>query len=507
MNPVETIISSLSILPPMLVPGYQREAEMRYFPIFVDLRERPCLLVGGGEVALRKARLLLGAGARLSVCAPWLHREFADLDYPGQITHLRTEFEPGMLTGHSLVVAATDDPAINACVSKSAQTAGILVNVVDDPVQCSFITPAIVDRSPVIVAISSGGTAPVLARRIRGWLESRLPRRLGELARLAGELRTQAKFRLGSLRARRRLWEHLLEGEFARLVLAGGDKKGAIEQFHRELDAAAAAGLSKQGRVSIVGAGPGDPALLTIRALQLLNEADVILHDRLVSPEILDLARRDAERVPVGKAPGGPATSQQEIHRQMIELASAGQHVVRLKGGDPFVFGRGGEEVLALREAGIAHEIIPGITAALGCAAATALPLTHRGSARALTLLTAHDDATVDAIDWRGLSRPGQTLVFYMGLGRAGRIQARLLQHGKSASTPVAIIQDGTTPGQKTVTGELGELSTLIESHHIGAPALIVVGETAALATGKASAGDKQTATDNDIWSQLALAG
>jgi len=482
---------------------------MRYFPIFVDLSQRPCLLVGGGEVALRKARLLVDAGARLSVCAPRLHTDFASLGHPEQVNHLAQAFEPRMLGGHYLVIAATDDPATNAFVSRAAEAAGILVNVVDDPAHCSFITPAIVDRSPVIVAISSGGTAPVLARRIRGWLESRLPHRLGDLARLAGELRAQAKSRLSSLVERRRLWERLLGGEFARLVLSGGDTRDARALFSDELDAATQLRPQTQpvGHVSIVGAGPGDPALLTIRALQLLNEADVILHDRLVSPAIMSLARRDAELIPVGKAPGEPSTSQQDIHRLMVGLAGEGRHVVRLKGGDPFIFGRGGEEVIALREAGIAHEVVPGITAALGCAAATALPLTQRGSASALTLLTAHDDSTIDAMDWPSLSRSGQTLVFYMGLGRAARIQTRLLQHGRSDSTPVAIIQDGTTPDQKAVGGELRELSSLADRHGISTPALIVVGETAALASLGQSAGSKEAGTRAGIWSNLALAG
>ncbi len=491
----------------MLVPGYRNGAKMRYFPIFVDLRQRSCLLVGGGEVALRKARLLVDAGARLSVCAPRLHPDFAGIGQPQQVNHLAEAFEPRMLAGHYLVIAATDDPATNAFVSRAAEAAGILVNVVDDPAHCSFITPAIVDRSPLIVAISTGGTAPVLARRIRGWLESRLPGRLGTLARLAGELRAQVKSRLASLNERRRLWEQLLGGEFAHLVLSGSDERDARALFDDTLDAATRSQGRDSGHVSIVGAGPGDPGLLTIRALQLLNDADVILHDRLVSPAILSRARRDAELIPVGKAPGQPGTSQQEIHRMMIGLAGEGRHVVRLKGGDPFIFGRGGEEVIALRQAGIAHEVVPGITAALGCAAATALPLTQRGSARALTLLTAHDDETIDTMDWPGLSRSGQTLVFYMGLGRAARIQARLLQHGRSGSTPVAIIQDGTTPDQKAIGGELRELSSLADHHGISTPALIVVGETAALASLKQSAGSEETETRAGIWSNLALAG
>jgi len=477
---------------------------MRHFPIFVDLQQRPCLIVGGGEVALRKARLLLAAGAPLTVCAPRLQPQLAKLAESGGIRHQPRVFAPDMLPGHYLVIAATDSVETNEQVFRAAEAAGILVNVVDDPGRCSFITPAIVDRSPVIVAISSGGTAPVLARRIRGWLESRLPHRLGALAQAAGELRTRVKTRLSSLAARRRLWERLFEGEFARVILAGGEQDRAQRVFEQALVSAQQPDTPQRGGVSIVGAGPGDPSLLTIRALQLLNEADVVLHDRLVSRDILELARRDADSIPVGKAPGRPGTSQDEIHRLMIELARSGKSVVRLKGGDPFIFGRGGEELLALREADIPCELVPGITAALGCAAATGLPLTHRGVARSLTLITAHDKETLDAMDWPSLGRPRQTLVFYMGLGRAAIIQSRLLRHGRSPATPVAIIQDGTTQGQKAVGGTLQELSSLVDDHQIRAPALIVVGETAGLGSLRDGAA---AGIEERIWSSLALAG
>lgn len=477
---------------------------MRHFPIFVDLQQRPCLIIGGGEVALRKARLLLAAGARLTVCAPRFHPQIAELAEFGGIRHEPRGFDPDMLPGHYLVIAATDSVETNEQVFRAAEAAGILVNVVDDPGRCTFITPAIVDRSPVVVAISSGGTAPVLARRIRGWLESRLPHRLGVLAQAAGALRTRVKTRLGSLAARRRLWERLFEGEFARVILAGGDQDRAQRVFEQALVSAQKPDKPQRGGVAIVGAGPGDPSLLTIRALQLLNEADVVLHDRLVSRDILELARRDADLVPVGKAPGRPSTSQDEIHRQMIGLAQSGKSVVRLKGGDPFIFGRGGEELLALREADIPCELVPGITAALGCAAATGLPLTHRGVARALTLITAHDVETLDAMDWPALARPRQTLVFYMGLGRAAVIRSRLLRHGRSPATPIAIIQDGTTRGQKAVGGTLHELPSLVDEHQIRAPALIVVGETAGLASLRDGAAVE---IKERIWSSLALAG
>jgi uroporphyrin-III C-methyltransferase / precorrin-2 dehydrogenase / sirohydrochlorin ferrochelatase len=454
------------------------EHSMRYFPLFADLHDRPCLVVGGGEVALRKVRLLLSAGANVTVNAPRLHETLADWVREGRIAHVAGAFHPGLLPGHWLAIAATDDRAVNREVWAEGARRGMLVNSVDDPEASSFIVPAIVDRSPLVVAISSGGAAPVLARRLRQWLETALPRKLGALARLAGEMREKVKGRLDPA-ARRGFWESQFTGRFASLALAGRERD-ARRAFHLALERAAA-GPAPQGRISLVGAGPGDPSLLTLRALQRLGEADVVLHDRLVPAAILALARRDADLISVGKHAGG-GCAQEDIHALMIRHAAKGRRVVRLKGGDPFIFGRGGEELAAAREAGISCEVVPGITAALGCAAATGLPLTLRHAAHALTLITAQGGEDLDTLDWPGLGAARHTVAIYMGAGRAAAIRDRLVAHGRDPATPVALIQDGTLPTQRLASGTLAELPELMDRHAISAPALIIVGETAALA-------------------------
>jgi uroporphyrin-III C-methyltransferase / precorrin-2 dehydrogenase / sirohydrochlorin ferrochelatase len=477
---------------------------MQYFPLFADLRGRPCLVVGGGEVALRKVRLLLEAGAAVTVNAPDLHPVLSEWRQAGRLSHEPGGFRPELLAGRVLAIAATDERAINRQVWAEGERRGVLVNSVDDPEASSFIVPAIVDRSPLIVAISSGGAAPVLARRLRQWLETVLPRGLGALARLAGELRPKVKGRLPAA-ARRGFWESQLAGRFARHALAGQERE-ARKAFHLELEQAAAA-PRPQGWISLVGAGPGDPGLLTLKALQRLGEADVVLHDRLVSSGILELARRDAELVAVGKHAGG-GCSQDEIHAQMIRHARGGRRVVRLKGGDPFIFGRGGEELAAVRAAGIPCEVVPGITAALGCAAATGLPLTLRHTARAMTLITAQGGDDIDTLDWPGLGAARHTIAIYMGAGRAESIRDRLIEHGRAPGTPVAVIQDGTTGAQRLAKGILAELPELIARRGMRAPALIVIGETAALAAGNPGmAASLPASIYNAPWRDVALAG
>jgi uroporphyrin-III C-methyltransferase / precorrin-2 dehydrogenase / sirohydrochlorin ferrochelatase len=476
---------------------------MDYFPLFADLRGRSCLVVGGGAIALRKVRLLQEAGADITVNAPALHPELAEWHRAGRIRHVPGCFREALLDGHWLAIAATGEREVNRAVRAAGDARRMLVNSVDDPAASSFIVPAIVDRSPLVVAISSGGAAPVLARRLRQWLETVLPNQLGRLAKLAGELRAKVKRRLPAA-ARRGFWEAQFAGHFGRLALSG-DEPAARRAFHLALEREAAAPAAV-GRISLVGAGPGDPGLLTLKALQRLGEADVVLHDRLVSPAVLAYARRDAELVPVGKHAGG-GCSQAAIEALMLRHALAGQRVVRLKGGDPFVFGRGGEELAAARAAQVPCEVVPGITAALGCAAATGLPLTLRRVARAVTLMTAQGDDEFDALDWSGLGSAGHTLAIYMGVGRAGAIGERLMAHGRNPDTPVAVIQDGTTGGQRLVTGRLEELPALIEQHGIEAPALIVVGETAAFATAPELLDALWPASADARWPTIALAG
>jgi uroporphyrin-III C-methyltransferase / precorrin-2 dehydrogenase / sirohydrochlorin ferrochelatase len=455
---------------------------MDYLPIFLRLHDWPCLIVGGGVTASRKYRLLAAAGARVTIVAPALVSELASAAREQALMHVAEEFKPAHLDGQRLVIAATSDPSLNRWVAAFADGRGILCNVVDDADACRFIMPAIVDRSPVMVAISSGGTAPVLVRRLREQLEALLPARLGALAALAGRWRARVTARLGGSRSRREFWERVFSGPVANEALAG--KAAAAEEVLAQSLSAAARGrdVPAVGVAWLVGAGPGDPGLLTLRALQLAQQADVVLYDRLVSPQVLDLTRRDAERIPVGKSAGGPCMRQEEISELMVRLVRQGLKVCRLKGGDPFIFGRGGEEAEALADAGLPFEVVPGITAAAACGAYAGIPLTHRDHSQSVVIITAHGKESIDRLDWPSLARDRQTLAFYMGVGRLAAIRARLLEHGRGASTPVALVENGSTPQQRVIRGTLAELAELAERYSVRAPAVLFVGEVAALA-------------------------
>ena len=460
---------------------------MDYFPAFLRLEGKPCLLVGGGAVAARKARLLLSAGAELTVVAPALNDEMTAQVHNGRVRHERRRFRDSDTGGQWLVVSATGDPAVERRVSNAAERAGVFCNAVDDREHCSFITPAIIDRSPVMVAVSSGGSAPVLARRIRTAIESQLSFGLGDLAQLAGRWRQRVGEVLPDFARRLRFWEWVFDGPVAAAVTAG-DLPRAERLLATQLDTKLDTELDDtressglRGEAWLVGAGPGDPGLLTLKALQVMQRADVILHDRLVSEQVLDLARRDAERISVGKAPGCPAISQEEINALLLRLVSEGKRVCRLKGGDPFVFGRGGEEAEALEAAGLPFGIVPGITAAAGCAAAAGIPLTHRDAAQSLVLLTAHGKDSVDTLDWPSLARDRQTLAVYMGVRRFEALMTRLIAHGRAADTPIAIIERGTTPGQRVVRGRLGQLKMLADAHRVRSPAILLIGDVAAM--------------------------
>lgn len=455
---------------------------MDYLPLFLRLHGVPCLIVGGGATAARKYRLLSAAGARVTVVAPTLVSELQGAAAEGAVTHVAAGFAPAHLDGQRLVIAATSDQPLNRWVAELADGRGVLCNVVDDPDACRFIMPAIVDRSPVVVAISSGGTAPVLVRRLREQLEARLPARLGALAALAGRWRARVAARLEEGPARRRFWERVFSGPVADAALAGReDEAGRI--LSRTLSSAAAGRHARSSGIAwLVGAGPGDPGLLTLRALQVAQQADVVLYDRLVSREVLELTRRDAERIPVGKTPGGHCVSQEEISAMLVRLVAEGRKVCRLKGGDPFIFGRGGEEAEALAEAGLPFEVVPGITAAAACGAYAGIPLTHRDHAQSVVLITAHGRDSIDRLDWRSLARDRQTLAFYMGVGRLDAIRGRLLEHGRAAATPVALVENGSTAQQRVIRGTLAELAELAERYDVRAPAVLFVGEVAALA-------------------------
>lgn len=449
---------------------------MDYLPIFCRLDNKPVLLIGGGEVAERKARLLLDAGAQLTVVAPELDPELAELATNGSIEWLDAEFAPAHLTGKWLVVAATDRREVNALVYQSANQARIFANVVDDPKRSSFIMPSIIDRSPLMVAISSGGKAPVLARLLREKLEALLPQHLGAVATFAGSLRERVKARFASMGERRRFWERLLGADRLGQALARGDSASA----NQLADSLFADESQTGGEVVLVGAGPGDPGLLTLHALRQMQQADVVVYDRLVSDEVMALVRRDAKRIFVGKQAGNHCVPQEGINQLLLEEAKKGQRVVRLKGGDPFIFGRGGEELETLVGSGIGFQVVPGITAASGCAAYAGIPLTHRDHAQSVRFVTAHGKGGAQDLDWPLLAKDRQTLVFYMGLSSCATIREQLLTHGKAGSTPVALIERGTQPSQRVIRGTLDQLPALAVG--VESPALIMVGSVVTLA-------------------------
>lgn len=449
---------------------------MDYLPIFCQLDNKPVLLVGGGEVAERKARLLLDAGALLTVVAPELDPELAELAANGSIEWLAGDFAPQQLAGKWLVVAATDRREVNALVYQSANQARIFANVVDDPKRSSFIMPSIIDRSPLMVAISSGGKAPVLARLLREKLEAMLPQHLGAVATFAGSLRDRVKARFATMGERRRFWERLLGADRLGQALARGDHASA----HQLADTLFAEESKAHGEVVLVGAGPGDPGLLTLHALRQMQQADVVVYDRLVSDEVMALVRRDAKRIFVGKQAGNHCVPQEGINQLLLDEAKKGQRVVRLKGGDPFIFGRGGEELETLVGTGIGFQVVPGITAASGCAAYAGIPLTHRDHAQSVRFVTAHGKGGAQDLDWPLLAKDRQTLVFYMGLSSCGVIREQLLAHGKGVDTPVALIERGTQPSQRVIRGTLNQLPALAIG--VESPALIMVGSVVTLA-------------------------
>jgi uroporphyrin-III C-methyltransferase/precorrin-2 dehydrogenase/sirohydrochlorin ferrochelatase len=446
---------------------------MDYLPIFIAIRNKPCIVVGGGEVAARKVSLLRQAGADVLVVAPQLAETLAQQAAKGDVRHRAREFAADDLDGAHLVIAATDNEDVNRKVALAAEARRIPVNVVDSPALCSFVMPAIIDRSPLVMAVSSGGAAPVLARLLRARLESLIPASYGRLARLAGQFRDQVKKRFTRSADRRIFWEKILQGPIAELVYSGQDA-AAEAALQKAIDSES--GAPNQGEVYLVGGGPGDPDLLTFRALRLMQQADVVVYDRLVAPPVLELVRRDAERIYVGKERNNHALRQEEINALLVRLAREGKRVVRLKGGDPFIFGRGGEEIATLAAEGIPFQVVPGITAAAGCAAYSGIPLTHRDHSQSVVFVTGHlQDGSVD-LNWKALAHPQQTVVFYMGLHGVPTICRELVNHGLPATTPVALVQQGTTPNQRVFTSTLQDLPELVKKEDIKPPTLIIVG-------------------------------
>lgn len=450
---------------------------MDFLPVFMDLKDQPCLVIGGGAVAARKTSLLLRAGARVTVVAPELGRELAAEAAAGRVRHLPRAFRESDLDEPVLVLAATDDRAVNREVSELAQARRLPVNVADDPELCSFIMPSILDRSPVTVAVSTGGASPVLARQLRTRLETMIPAAYGRLARLMDEYRATARERIPDPAARLRFWESLLEGRIPELVFAGreAEARRALEGLLE------AGGQAPAGEVYLVGAGPGDPDLLTFRAVRLMQKADVVVYDRLVSRPILDMVRQDAERMYVGKEKDNHAVPQHEINRLLVELARQGKRVLRLKGGDPFIFGRGGEEIETLAQEGIQFQVVPGITAAAGCASYAGIPLTHRDYAQSCTFVTGHlKDGSID-LNWPQLVQPNQTVVFYMGLTGIEVICEQLIAHGMRPDMPAAMVEQGTTRNQRVHIGTVETLPQLVVDAKVRAPTLTIIGEVVSL--------------------------
>ncbi|MFA6921474.1 MAG: siroheme synthase CysG [Gallionella sp.] len=442
---------------------------MDFLPVFLDLKGKLCLVVGGGEVASRKAGVLLEAGALVRVVAPEIKAALTEL---AGVDAVRAPFVEQHMKDVVLVIAATDDQRVNKEVSELARSKNIPVNVVDDPALCSFIMPAILDRSPLMVAFSSGGASPVLTRMMRGKLEALIPQNYSRLAAFAERFRERVKTQVTNPAKRRIFWENALEGVVAEKVLTG-DENSAEEMLQQMLKDE---NNIRRGEVYLVGAGPGDPDLLTFRALRLMQKADVVVYDNLVASAIVDMTRRDAERIFVGKKRSDHTLRQEEINELLVRLAKQGKRVLRLKGGDPFIFGRGGEEIETLAAEGIPFQVVPGITAASGVASYAGIPLTHRDYAQSCLFVTGHlKDGTMN-LDWDALARPKQTVVVYMGLHGLNTLCADLVAHGMPESTPIAIVQQGTTRNQRVITGTLSTLPGIAAIEKPQAPTLIIIG-------------------------------
>lgn len=450
---------------------------MDIFPISLKLQQQPCLIVGGGHIAYRKAVLLAKAGAVIDVIAPEIEATLLELVQQTQGQYIQEVFSlEHQLRHYRLVIAATDDPQVNRAVFVACEAENVLVNSVDDIPHCRFMVPAIIDRSPLLISVASNGTSPVLSRQIRTQLEATIPYGMGLLAEFSGKWRSAVKAKIINPDERRIFWEDLYASRLKEQVFNGNvaAADALIEQALTEWK-------TPKGEVYLVGAGPGDPELLTLKALRLMQQADVVIYDRLVSEPIMDLCRRDATKIYVGKARSNHAVPQEGINALLVEYANQGKRVCRLKGGDPFIFGRGGEEIQELYEAGVSFQVVPGITAASGCSAYAGIPLTHRDYAQSVRFLTGHLKEGSPELPWNELVYERQTLVLYMGLVGLEKICARLIEHGQRADMPVALISKGTTPEQKVVVGTLADIASKVTEHQIQAPTLTIIGEVVKL--------------------------
>ena len=451
---------------------------MDFLPIFMNVKGQACLVVGGGKIASRKVFMLLRAGATVSVVSPELCQDLAIRRDEGEIKHINRQFEDADVDSNKIIIAATNNMDVNRHVSQLAKDKGIPVNVVDAPDLCTFIVPSIIDRNPVQIAISTGGASPVLARLLRSRLETFIPSAYGRLATLVESFREKVKTKFSNTDDIRSFWEHILEGPVADNLIAGKDKT-ARELLEKAVENAAAP--AERGEVYLVGAGPGDPDLLTFRALRLMQQADVVVYDRLVSQGVLDLVRRDAEFIYAGKERNKHTLPQEGINALLVRLAKEGKKVLRLKGGDPFIFGRGGEEIETLTDEQISFQVVPGITAAAGCSSYAGIPLTHRDYVQSCMFVTGHlKDGTIN-LNWKAIAQPNQTVVFYMGLHGVKELCKQLVKHGLPDTTPAALIEKGTSQEQKVHIGNLKTLNDIVEKNNVKAPTLIIVGEVVSL--------------------------
>ena len=450
---------------------------MDIFPISLKLQQQPCLIVGGGHIAYRKAVLLAKAGAVIHVIAPEIESNLLEIVESSQGQYVQAPFSPDIqLRNYRLVIAATNDKAVNIQVFEACEAEKILVNSVDDLPHCRFMVPAIIDRSPLVVSIATNGTSPVLSRQIRTQLEATIPHGMGKLADFSGQWRASVKAKIINPDERRIFWEDLYASPLKEHVFNDN-----IAEANRLIEQALLEWKAPKGEVYLVGAGPGDPELLTLKALRLMQQADVIIYDRLVSPAILELCRRDADKIYVGKARSNHSVPQEGINALLVEYAAKGKRVCRLKGGDPFIFGRGGEEIQELFAAGVAFQVVPGITAASGCSAYAGIPLTHRDYAQSVRFLTGHLKEGSPELPWKELVYENQTLVLYMGLVGLEKICAQLIAHGQRPNMPVALISKGTTPEQKVVVGTLADIASKVSEYQIQAPTLTIIGEVVSL--------------------------
>ena len=452
---------------------------MDYLPLFLDVKHKPCLIIGGGVIAERKMSMLLRAHAKVTVIAPKITAEIKRMIDNSNIKWEEKRFSEDDLNDYQIVMAATDDQNANADIARLCREKGILVNTADDTKNCDFILPSIIDRSPVQIAVSTGGASPVLARILRTKLENCTPASYGQLAKLIEDNRVKVKEKFSTIDQRRKFWEQVLQGPIAELVFA--NQLNAAQKLLNDTIEQADNSNLPQGEVYLVGAGPGDPDLLTFRALRLMQQADVVVYDRLVSQEIMDLVRKDAERIYAGKERSKHTLQQETINDLLVRLAKEGKRVLRLKGGDPFIFGRGGEEIVSLIDEKIPFQIVPGITAAVGCAAYAGIPLTHREYSQAAIFATGHlKDDTVD-LNWEMLAHDNQTLVFYMGLHGLRIICENLIKYGLNANTPAALVMQGTTSNQKNIIGTIKNLPELVNQHDITPPTLVIIGKVVQL--------------------------